>query len=80
MSNCELTDEEKAVLVSMKQTNLPVLDSSDTILVYSGLVELLFSFCYTQRSFGEKLEPESAWMIAKISPMLSWVSFVNCGL
>lgn len=68
-----LSDDETAVLVSMRKKSLPILDSDETIKVYSGLVELLFAYAYAQRCFAEALEPEAAWMIAKISPMLSWL-------
>ena len=68
-----LSDSEKAILVSMKKKSLPQLENEETISVYSGLIQLLFGFCYSQRTFGEKLEPEATWTISRISSMLSWV-------
>ena len=76
-STCSaLSDAESAVLVSMRKKTLPILESDETIKVYAGLVELLFAYAYAQRCFAEALEPEAAWMIAKISPMLSWVMII----
>lgn len=68
-----LSPEEKAVLVALRKKSIPALDFKATILVYSGLLELIFSYCYVKRWFGDDLEPEAGTMIAKISPMLSWL-------
>ena len=70
----KLTAEENATLVSMKFKSLPQMDTKETIKIYSGLIEILFGYCYAQRIFQDELEPEASWTIQKISPMLSWVS------
>ena len=44
-----------------------------TRLVYSGLVEIIFSYCYVLRSFEGDLEPESSTMIGRLAPTLSWL-------
>lgn len=46
-------------------------------MVYSGLVEIICSYCYISRSFYGEIEPEASWIIAKISPMLSWLNVSN---
>ena len=69
----ELSKEEKEVLVGIKSKILS-LDEKQTRMIYSGLVEIIFSYCYISRSFYGEMEPEASWIIAKISPMLSWVN------
>jgi len=81
----ELSKEEKEVLVSIK-SKIMSLDQKQTRMIYSGLVEIIFSYCYISRSFYGEMEPEASWIIAKISPMLSWLNvssspreaLVNC--
>ena len=69
----ELSKEEKEVLVGIK-SKIMSLDQKQTRMIYSGLVEIIFSYCYISRSFYGEMEPEASWIIAKISPMLSWVN------
>lgn len=71
----ELSKEEKEVLVGIK-SKIMSLDQKQTRMIYSGLVEIIFSYCYISRSFNGEMEPEASWIIAKISPMLSWVSII----
>jgi len=81
----ELSKEEKEVLVGIK-SKIMSLDQKQTRMIYSGLVEIIFSYCYISRSFYGEMEPEASWIIAKISPMLSWLNvssspreaLVNC--
>ena len=71
--NADLSDEERAELISIKNKILS-LDQKQTRQAYSGLVELIYSYNLVYRTFDGDLDPESSWLIGKISPMLSWVN------
>jgi protein SHQ1 len=54
-----------------------MLNAGQKFIAFSGLVDILFAYCYNNRvNCGEK-NSESGWTIAKLSSTLSWFDVRN---
>lgn len=68
----ELDEVDKEDLLKLPRKE-HLLDKGAKSIVYLGLVDILYSWCYNHRiTLGENC-PESAWNIAKLSATLSWL-------
>lgn len=72
--NPEMQEYTEAEMDTLK--NLPkkkyILDTEQKFHAYSGLVDILFAYCYTDRINCGEANVESGWTISKISSTLSW--------
>lgn len=69
--NSEYTDAEIDILKNMpKRTYL--LDKQEKFYAFSGLIDILFAYCYNRRINCGEANVESGWTIAKLSSTLSW--------
>lgn len=72
----ELNEVDKEDLLKLPRKE-HLLDKGSRSIVYLGLVDILYSWCYNHRiTLGENC-PESAWNIAKLSATLSWLDVSN---
>lgn len=68
----ELTDQDKEDLLKLPRKE-HLLDKGTKSVVYLGLADILYAWCYNHRvTLGENCV-ESAWNIAKLSSTLSWL-------
>ena len=56
-----------------------LLDKKEKFYAYSGLIDILFAYCYDNRINCGENNVESGWTIAKLSSTLCWfvVSYLN---
>lgn len=67
----ELSDQDKEDMMKLPRKE-HLLDKGAQSIVYLGLVDILYSWCYNHRvTLGENCV-ESAWNVAKLSSTLSW--------
>ena len=67
----EYTDKEIDVLKSLPRRTY-LLDKSQKMSAYLGLVDILYAYCYNNRVNCGESNVESGWTIAKLSSTLSW--------
>lgn len=72
----EYTDEEVDALKNLPKKKY-LLDCEQKFYAYSGLVDILFAYCYNERVNCGESNVESGWTIAKISSTLSWLDVLN---
>lgn len=49
-----------------------ILSNDDKRILYLGLIDMLYAYCYDQRTTEYEGNCESGWTISKISATLSW--------
>lgn len=49
-----------------------LLSGEEKRIVYLGLIDILFAYCYDQRTTNFEGNCESGWTITKLSSTLSW--------
>ncbi|XP_045164880.2 protein SHQ1 homolog [Mercenaria mercenaria] len=68
----ELTADEKEIMRKLPRKEY-ILDSAEETMVYLGLVDILYAYCYNHRTTEGENNCESGWTICKISSTLSWL-------
>ncbi len=71
-SDLEYSESEVQVLKELPRKRF-LLDGEQKFYAYSGLVDILFAYCYTDRINCGESNVEAAWTVSKISSTLSWL-------
>lgn len=48
------------------------MDKNEKLMAYTGLVDILYAYCYNYRINCGETNSEDGWTIAKLSATLSW--------
>ncbi len=67
----EYTEKEIETLKNLPKKK-HLLDSEQKLYAYTGLVDILFAYCYTNRINCGEDNVEAGWTISKLSSTLSW--------
>ena len=81
-SDIEFSESEMDVLKNLPKKNY-LLDKEQKLYAFSGLVDILFAYCYDQRVNCGECNVETGWTISKLSATLSWfdvrvINFKSC--
>ena len=68
----QLGDKERLLLVQLPKKEY-LIESPIESQLFLGLVDLVFAYCYTNRSTAGEMDVESAWTVWKLSSTLSWL-------
>ncbi len=68
----EYTEKEIETLKNLPKKK-HLLDNEQKFFAYTGLVDILFAYCYTNRINCGEENVEAGWTIAKLSSTLSWL-------
>ena len=68
----EYTDQEIEILKNLPKKTF-LLDKEEKFYAFSGLIDILFAYCYNRRINCGEPNVESGWTIAKLSSTLSWL-------
>ena len=68
----DYTEDEVDALKNLPKKKF-LLDCEQKFYAYSGLVDILFAYCYNERVNCGESNVECGWTIAKMSSTLSWL-------
>ena len=68
----KLDEKERFQLTQLPKKQYLIESPLESQLLY-GLIDLVFAYCYTNRSTAGEMDVESAWTIWKLSSTLSWL-------
>lgn len=68
----EYTEEEIDTLKNLPKKK-HLLDNEQKFYAYTGLIDILFAYCYNDRINCGESNVEAGWTIAKLSSTLSWL-------
>lgn len=68
----EYTEADVSTLKNLPKKKY-ILNSEQKFYAYSGLVDILFAYCYADRINCGEANVESGWTISKMSSTLSWL-------
>ena len=68
----KLDEKERLQLTQLPKKHYLIESSMESQLLY-GLIDIVFAYCYTNRSTAGEMDVESAWTIWKLSSTLSWL-------
>jgi protein SHQ1 len=67
----DYTDDEIDSLKNLPKKSF-ILDKNEKFMAYTGLVDILYAYCYNNRVNCGESNSEDGWTIAKLSATLSW--------
>lgn len=67
----DYTEKEIDCLKSLTKKQY-LLDKQEKLYAYSGIIDIIFAYCYNNRINCGESNVESGWTIAKLSSTLSW--------
>ena len=67
----DYTEKEIDCLKSLLKKQY-LLDKQEKLYAYSGIIDIIFAYCYNNRINCGESNVESGWTIAKLSSTLSW--------